>query len=620
MRQLCSHTNWVSLWQLSHQTGRNVTACFRLALRFSRPSFRPAQPVFSLTPPTSTSSRWTPVRPAGKLLISLPTPPLPLRHRRNDYHESLGPIRRTRKTPKWTSRTSKGGGAAGSAPRHSSATPPPPRAKGGWVRIRLTSRGPTCRAVSLRFPCVRSLIPHCSGGDSGFRPSYRGGAIPHFLLTRLCARVACAYPSLRLTMPLMTVAPAVHGLQLLAGPVEGVRPCWRFGDPTPSSCGSCVACVPVSGTDRVICWSCGTCFATPSCVVPRPCAHFGEGSAFLRSLTLWSKGVPYNVPAVHAIADSDRSVDVFLDMVGPECSRSIMQLLTPWPLALVAEVCVELCKWLSGIAPVLHSLPPSDRRRLRVTPPIYVGGRAVWFWDLPDFPQKLQQSNFDYAPCRGSGPASGLLLRYQSPPPTALLWVSFCPTCGAIEVESACVVFHEAHAVTPACCCVNAMPGRSQLTMDVAARSHVCMPGVPVRRAVPATGRRPHGVCYWPDHSLLMPRPQWPTGPCLKYPSPLNLRQSIGLRFVLWNLGGVGGKVEWLCSLIVALEVDIFGLQEDRNHAELRLDLPPQFHVSYSATEVMGTGFVIGCRRSRLACRGVSQGVGTQLGDAVFRH
>ena len=79
------------------------------------------------------------------------------------------------------------------------------------------------------------------------------------------------------------------------------------------------------------------------------------------------------------------------------------------------------------------------------------------------------------------------------------------------------------------------------------------------------------------------------------------LRQSTGLRFVFWNLGGAGGKAEWLCSLIVALQVDVFGLQEDWDHAELRLELPPKFHVSYSVIEGMGTGFVIGCRRSLLA-------------------
>ena len=378
-------------------------------------------------------------------------------------------------------------------------------------------------------------------------------------------------------MPLMTVAPPVHRLQVVSGPVKDVRPCWRRGDPTPWSCGSCVVCVPVSGTEPVICWSCGTCFAAPSGAAPKTCAHCCEGSAFLRWLTFWSKGVPCNVPAVQAVADSHLDVDVFLDMVGRECSRSIMQLLTPWPMALVVEVCVELCKWFSGIATVLHSLPPSDRRRLRVTPPVYVGGRAVWFWELPDSTQQPPHTNFDYTPRTRSGPASRLHLRYHNPPPVALLWGSLCPTCGAIEVESAHVMFHEPHTVTPTCCCVHPMPGRRQLTMDVAARSLVHISGVPVLRAVPATGWRPHGVSYEPDHILLMPRPEWLKRPCLQYPSPLNLRQSTGLRFVFWNLGGAGGTVDWLCSLIVALEVDVFGLQEDWDHAELRLDVPPSF-------------------------------------------
>ena len=265
----------------------------------------------------------------------------------------------------------------------------------------------------------------------------------------MCVLVACAYSS-----PLMTVAPAVHRLQAVSGPVEGVQPCWRLGDPTPLSSSSCVACVPVSESEPVICWSCGTCFAAPSCATPATCTHRGEGSAFLRSRTCWSDRVPSKIPVVHAVADSHLGVAAFLGMVGRECSRSIMQLLTPWPLALVTEVCVELCKWLSGIATVLHSLPPSDRRRLCVTPPVYVGGRAMWFLDLLESTRQLPHTDFDYAPRRGSGPASGLLLRYHSPPPTALLSGSFCPTCGNIEIENACVVFHGQHTVAPQCCCV----------------------------------------------------------------------------------------------------------------------------------------------------------------------
>ena len=105
----------------------------------------------------------------------------------------------------------------------------------------------------------------------------------------------------------------------------------------------------------------------------------------------------------------------------------------------------------------------------------------------------------------------------------------------------------------------HSLSSRTLCLLPFGANFFVHHPSLPPMRVIPATGYRPTGPCYSPDFTPLLPTPPWSLA--LTYPSPLQLDKGHGLRFLLWNMGGSGGKVPWLFSMLVALEVDIFAIQ-----------------------------------------------------------
>ena len=57
--------------------------------------------------------------------------------------------------------------------------------------------------------------------------------------------------------------------------------------------------------------------------------------------------------------------------------------------------------------------------------------------------------------------------------------------------------------------------------------------------------------------------------------SPLHVDKGQRRRFLFWALKGSGrGKIPWLCSLLVALTVNFFGIRADWDHEAIMQDIP----------------------------------------------
>ena len=251
--------------------------------------------------------------------------------------------------------------------------------------------------------------------------------------------------------------------------------------------------------------------------------------------------------------------------------------------------------WLSQAHHLVHSDDPDPV----VSVPLTVNGYVVWFYD--DSPTHLTpwpHPRAHYNTSLYGVPGHRLWLTPAPPVPISIAaW--FCPSCGRPQVPAASIQHPPPPSLLlPNAMCLHPYAGRTHLTADVARRSHVRPPGLPLLHGVPAAPVRPGASCFHPDHTLLLPSPPWALHQHSLAFSPLHLRRHAGLVFLSWNIGGVASHVDFVVHVLLALEVDCFALQELWTFEPLLLALPSGYAYHTSSAEGCGTGFMIGWRRS----------------------
>ena len=136
------------------------------------------------------------------------------------------------------------------------------------------------------------------------------------------------------------------------------------------------------------------------------------------------------------------------------------------------------------------------------------------------------------------------------------------------------------------------------LTKEVAARSHVLLPQGLGARAITIHRGSFRRTCSSPDSVTLLPTPPWIRALSeTSHPQP-DIQTRDGLRILSYNIGGVGERAQWLAHVVVALNVDIFLIQEVWSRESFSEVVPSMYRVVFSEEMGVGTGYATGWLRS----------------------
>ena len=223
--------------------------------------------------------------------------------------------------------------------------------------------------------------------------------------------------------------------------------------------------------------------------------------------------------------------------------------------------------------------------------------QVKFYDDQPPPLQALTSARVSYR-ISPRAPGHRMWLTHSTPVSSHAIWAWYCPSCGRPRVPEAWVSPPSSPLSLPNALCLFPASGLTHLTSELAARSTVHAAGFPPVVGVPAAPVRPGLPSYSPDHSLLHPSTPWALALADDTFSPLHLHRHAGLTFLTWNVGGVDALVDYVCNMLIALDIDYFALQELWSFDSIPAAMPTHYASFRSTADGCGTGALVGWRRS----------------------
>ena len=266
-------------------------------------------------------------------------------------------------------------------------------------------------------------------------------------------------------------------------------------------------------------------------------------------------------------------------------------------LAAQYEVLLDCCSWLAA-AWAAYACHRTIAARFIISVPIHLNGQVIWFYDDQSPPlQALTSARVSYR-ISSRAPGRRLWLTQPTPVSSPAIWARYCPSCCHPRVPEAWASPPPSPLSLPNAFCLFPSSGLTHLNSELAARSTVLAAGFPPVVGVPAAPVRPGLPCYSPDHSVLHPSTPWALALADNTFSPLHLHRHAGLTFLTWNVGCVDALVDYVCNMLIALDIDYFALQELWSFDSIVAAMPTHHATFRSAADGCGTRALVGGRRS----------------------